>query len=688
MPLPSTQDLDARFAVFLNPIRDLTKNWEVDIAKYLEEYLEELLEVQITFDGGETVMNFAEAAMLIQGSATVYSKKVEFLWQMTLQMLELLSSKRKFESHDGDKATDGAAAGGSGKNKPGVHDQTVDFQRIDNVGMGRNITIKEDDEVDLDEFGHKKTFSFLPATPLHLVEKESEKCKNKINLYLINGETFGGKDDFRLNRSYMTPAGLMCLDLPTELLQRKDELGPAEDGPCALSPIREDPELEEDNHDGFSPGQLSPLPVFEDHATELNLGPLEDDAGFADAAAVFPEAEGFPAVEVAAPPLEMRRQGMRRRAAAEEIVALPLKLHEPWKPLDCHEPKLSPRPVRAGRLRRPPPCSCHKTPPANIRKRKKCADKISGKATDESPPIDQHLLKHLPDLANNNNTTSKADLHPALRDQALQEEETRAELLRQRRVCAAAPDGAPERIAETDNLQQHDAPFGLDDDDDIAADAALDVDDAEMVPNLSFDLPDPHTGLLGDDDVGRSGRDRVNPSAAHNDTLQYEPDGEYEALVQQWVAEYIVNAQDSIASSELVKRVSKWRSKISPVLALEEERQAFDIHAYGDKILRSFTSDVGEVLPFRNIVSGLQRNEVARMFLSSLMLANTYNVEPILTEPGEMPMDCLTLRLLSRVRHHEEMEAYVAPSQHNVRPGEVQAPARRLLSSPRPPAKR
>jgi hypothetical protein len=33
MPLPSTQDLDARFAVFLNPIRDLTKNWEVDIAK-------------------------------------------------------------------------------------------------------------------------------------------------------------------------------------------------------------------------------------------------------------------------------------------------------------------------------------------------------------------------------------------------------------------------------------------------------------------------------------------------------------------------------------------------------------------------------------------------------------------------------------------------------------------------------
>ena len=33
MPHSASQDADVRFAVFLNPIRDLTKNWEVDIAK-------------------------------------------------------------------------------------------------------------------------------------------------------------------------------------------------------------------------------------------------------------------------------------------------------------------------------------------------------------------------------------------------------------------------------------------------------------------------------------------------------------------------------------------------------------------------------------------------------------------------------------------------------------------------------
>lgn len=36
----------------------------------------QLEKVTITFDGGLTTMNFAEAAMVIQGSACVYSKKV------------------------------------------------------------------------------------------------------------------------------------------------------------------------------------------------------------------------------------------------------------------------------------------------------------------------------------------------------------------------------------------------------------------------------------------------------------------------------------------------------------------------------------------------------------------------------------------------------------------------------------
>jgi condensin-2 complex subunit H2 len=34
--------LEARYAHILQPIKDLTKNWDVDIAAYLEDYLEEV----------------------------------------------------------------------------------------------------------------------------------------------------------------------------------------------------------------------------------------------------------------------------------------------------------------------------------------------------------------------------------------------------------------------------------------------------------------------------------------------------------------------------------------------------------------------------------------------------------------------------------------------------------------------
>lgn len=41
-PSQSQHDIAARFCPLLQPIRDLTKNWDVDVAKNLEDYLEEV----------------------------------------------------------------------------------------------------------------------------------------------------------------------------------------------------------------------------------------------------------------------------------------------------------------------------------------------------------------------------------------------------------------------------------------------------------------------------------------------------------------------------------------------------------------------------------------------------------------------------------------------------------------------
>eukprot|EP00064_Thunnus_orientalis_P024743 superscaffoldBa00011100_g25051 len=58
------ESTESRYAHLLQPIRELTKNWEIDLD-----------DMCITFDGGKTRLNFAEAALLIQGSACIYSKK-------------------------------------------------------------------------------------------------------------------------------------------------------------------------------------------------------------------------------------------------------------------------------------------------------------------------------------------------------------------------------------------------------------------------------------------------------------------------------------------------------------------------------------------------------------------------------------------------------------------------------------
>lgn len=87
---------DPRYAHLLEPLRDLAENWKIDIATELTDYLGELDRMVVSLDGGVTSLNFAEAALLIQGSACIYSKKVEHLHSLVFQTLNcILSSPRK-----------------------------------------------------------------------------------------------------------------------------------------------------------------------------------------------------------------------------------------------------------------------------------------------------------------------------------------------------------------------------------------------------------------------------------------------------------------------------------------------------------------------------------------------------------------------------------------------------------------
>ena len=66
-----------KFHHLLKPIRDLEQNWSVDLAEELTQALQSLSEQMITFgQNGDKIIDFSKAALIIQGSAHVYSKKV------------------------------------------------------------------------------------------------------------------------------------------------------------------------------------------------------------------------------------------------------------------------------------------------------------------------------------------------------------------------------------------------------------------------------------------------------------------------------------------------------------------------------------------------------------------------------------------------------------------------------------
>ena len=107
--MSQSEPLDVRFRALLDPIKDLAANWDIDIADSLSDYLEELDGIRLSVDG-QSNLNFAAAALLIQGSTAVYSKKVEFLHQLVLQSLDLIASKKSSGSGLGRNKTAGASA--------------------------------------------------------------------------------------------------------------------------------------------------------------------------------------------------------------------------------------------------------------------------------------------------------------------------------------------------------------------------------------------------------------------------------------------------------------------------------------------------------------------------------------------------------------------------------------------------
>ncbi|XP_077639858.1 condensin-2 complex subunit H2 [Lonchura striata] len=214
------EEVDSRFLHLLQPIRDLTKNWEVDVAAQLGEYLEELDQICISFDNGKTTMNFMEAALLIQGSACIYSRKVEYLYMLVCQALDCISNKKREKLP--------TSLGPDGRDTDATFtDEQEEFLSLDDIPETSQAS------VDMRRGQQPAAVNIVPLTPMALVPpEEGEKKDNP--LLSRRGEVLASRRDFRMNTSTPHASGAFLLELaglsPTHP-QQEQRLGTATAAP-------------------------------------------------------------------------------------------------------------------------------------------------------------------------------------------------------------------------------------------------------------------------------------------------------------------------------------------------------------------------------------------------------------------------------------------------------------------------
>ncbi|KAJ1291120.1 hypothetical protein BS78_02G294200 [Paspalum vaginatum] len=135
-----------RFPI-LQANKDPESNWEVDVAKSLEEYLLKICSGEVPGEDGAHSVNFAEAALLLQGSVQVYSRKVEYLYSLVLHALEFLSQKKQ------DQQENGSAQANENNPSTAPNEEDDIFMGLDDVPVETRTSL--DNNVDRDDVQRK-----------------------------------------------------------------------------------------------------------------------------------------------------------------------------------------------------------------------------------------------------------------------------------------------------------------------------------------------------------------------------------------------------------------------------------------------------------------------------------------------------------------------------------------------------
>lgn len=622
-----SSDVGSKYSHLLQPIRDLTKNWDVDVAAQLEEYLAEIESIKLSFDGGKTTMNFAEAALVIQGSACVYSKKVEYLYTLVYQTLDLIASKKRLQQassvDDQGKDTDAS-----------FRDDAAEFLSLDDIKEAKNIDLKEDEDDP-----QREASNIVPRTPLALVPL-GEKDKEDV-LLSRTGEVLGSRNDFKMNTCAIHASGTLLLDLMHLSLldssfKRLMTSTPAEPM-LDPQPGTEDQRSNQVVTDGVANADDMNLPETDDNFDVPEL--MDDDNAVDD----YNDDGNNGAEEVEGFNEERRALRARETQQTRQVQQLPFK--DPWKLLDPHDPCAGKDiPLKKGKPFKKPLSVTSQKQKKKKRKRQEQSSEPTLILINQF--ISQAFYSHATKMSRNHLKTPSFLEFEYLYWIEFRRQQTVQVKLKKLLSQLAVKEEIEELKSIVVNPDENEAAQGYDDDDKVGSDDDDDdfggggVDD-EVFP--------------GDADVPETIEPMALDGPAEGVVIS-----SYEEMVRQYVEGYLTEAQQYAQETELSRRVRDWEDRIVPVLAQEDTHRPFDIHMYGEEILQSFKGKRNQ--DFKALARKKEPFEICRLFLATLQLANNYNVEITADGVGEGAVDTMRLKLLKTTPGNQAIAAFGGPT--------------------------
>ncbi|NWH98403.1 CNDH2 protein, partial [Tichodroma muraria] len=613
------EEVDSRFLHLLQPIRDLTKNWEVDVAAQLGEYLEELDQICISFDNGKTTMNFMEAALLIQGSACVYSKKVEYLYMLVCQTLDCISNKKreKLPTSLGPNGRDADAT---------FTEKEEEFLSLDDIPETSQAS------VDLRRDQQPAAVHIVPLTPMSLVPpEEGEKKDNP--LLSRRGEVLASRRDFRMNTSTPHASGAFLLELaglsPTHP-QQEQHLGTATGTRGALG-----------GGMGGSWKLLQPLPIPTPPGA---AGPDDDDVP--EALGDDMEVSPAPNEHIEAQRSTPRTRGyiLRERPPSQDPKAHSKEEPNPWQSLDPFGDSEE-KPFRKGR----PFLVPHGLD-----------DVVGGKRKRRGPRKLQDFMSWF-SAAYNNVTEGRRSRRkgPTFADlEVLYWRHFKERLAVHRKLQRRGGSGVGAKLGGWGAPAPPSHALG-----------GLGGAQSCSFPQEPLREPEPEL----EQEHGADSEEGADDEFVEHEDVEPEAPEELRegtlgacpspSLCPQEL--FMASSQKFAQETELSQRIRLWEERMEPLLqeqARAPTRAPFDVRAYG-LALTERCAEPRQWHSLASLVAGQPPFEVCRYLLASLQLANDKEVELAQDAGLEAALDTARLRLLSARPAHERFQNFQLPSQ-------------------------